>query len=64
MSSDTQDAKRYRALRLHLKVVSDDPDSYSRWLELDVVPFRSKAEEVDAIVDQLVKVLQRRGESL
>lgn len=56
MSEDSEDAKRFRWLARHLKLVSTDAGNWTCWLELDTIPYRINPAERDPIklLDELI----------
>jgi hypothetical protein len=50
-----RDAERYRWLRQYLHVASEEPGSWTCWLLLDVIPYRSQTDSVEELLDTLMK---------
>lgn len=48
------DAARYRWLRQHLEVQADGPDEWTCWLGLACLPYRSKTESAEELLDMMM----------
>ena len=57
------DAERYRALKHHLAVDRDEPHDWTCWVRLDCVPFRSKTDDPQVLVDMLTDLYAARATS-
>lgn len=53
------DAERWLWLEQHLSVASDEPESWTCWLHLDEILYRSKTESVRELLDELIKRFPR-----
>ena len=55
MTDDAKDAARYRWLKQYLRVHRDRPGDWACWLELKMLPFRYRNENVEEILDDMMK---------
>jgi hypothetical protein len=51
---DVRDARRYEWLRQYLQVQADSPDDWTCWLALECIPYRSKADSAEELLDMLM----------
>lgn len=51
--SDAEDAARWRWWKKYMTVRRDAGSKWACWLELSVIPFRSRTESVDELTDEL-----------
>ena len=49
-----EDAERYKWLRQHLHVAAESPKSWTCWLHLDQIPYRSQEEDAEKLLDILI----------
>ena len=58
------DARRYRWLLQYLKVASEGPGSWTCWLHLECIPYRSQTNEPQVLLDELIARFPLRDAAL